>query len=140
MGFSMSLFSRISRIIFFTALLSAQGFVIARAAAMTPTGVYNKVAELRMGLETIRAHLGALQNQQPEIPVTEVSPREVFYQAKTMQEKVYLLASEQMAGNENERKIFSQKGVIQPKHVFAVVDDAVKRLQQVIEKLNLPKA
>jgi len=102
---------------------------IAEDLATTPADVYVRVAETRAEIELIRFEMGRPRHARPEIAVSGVEPREVFFQALTLFEKANRLGFEQtrtLAERALEQSIDPT-----PADVLQVVDAALSRLRAV---------
>ncbi len=100
---------------------------------ITPPHVFARVELLRANLEAIRFEMGRPANTQPEIDVTHVAPREVFFQALTLFRKADRLCFEQTREHAPVPEVPS--GDIRPSHVFSVVSaslDRIARIQRAI--------
>ena len=102
-----------------------------------PPDVFVRVALLRSELELIRYKMGKPKNRQSEIEVTNVAPREVFFQAMTLFSKADRVCFEQVRERASVPETPTDE--IRPAHVFAVVDAALGRIRRVKEKLGIVK-
>lgn len=108
----------------------------AQSGGVTPTDVYKAVAIIRADLELIRSRQNKTKNTQPEFPVRNASPMEVFSQAETLQRKTEQLYFEQ-SGSHETIEVLLPEGNVRPQHVLAIVNNAKKHVQQIKEQLNI---
>ncbi|ABK43259.1 hypothetical protein Mmc1_0738 [Magnetococcus marinus MC-1] len=91
--------------------------------AATPGDVLVSVQALAEDLEAIRVKVGGQANTQPELPIEGASPREVFYQAESIESKIIDLLA-QRANLERRPLLFTPKGNITPGHSLQVLEHA----------------
>lgn len=105
-------------------------------AKVTPGDVYKSVAVVRADLGLIREKLKKEKNVQPELAITNATPREVFSLVKSMQEKVGQLYRER-TDKAPDLLVFVPKGNITPKDVLAISDSAMDILKLMKKALNI---
>ncbi|OSM01402.1 hypothetical protein [Magnetofaba australis] len=99
------------------------GLTPGAAQAATPGDVLGVGRAVVQDLEEIRAKLDANANAQEEIPVVGASPREVFYQAESLELKIVDLVK-QRAGLDPRPLLLLPPAKITPDHVLAVMQSA----------------
>ncbi len=108
---------------------------IAEDSATTPADVYVRVAETRAEIELIRFEMGRPRHARPEIAVSGIAPREVFFQVLTLFEKANRLGFEQTR-TRAERPLEPSTDPT-PADVLRVVDAALSRLRAVKADLGI---
>nr|CRH06347.1 Conserved exported protein of unknown function [Candidatus Magnetococcus massalia] len=99
------------------------------AHALTPKEVLGVVQQLRSELEVMRGKIGAPKSNLKSLPVIGVKPREVFFQAESLELKIVDLVAEQ-TGQHKQPLLMIPKGKITPGHVFKVLESALKLLRE----------
>ena len=105
-------------------------------AQTTPTDVFYAVKQINLDIESLRVHLKKDKNVQPEMNLSNVSPREVYAQTLTMQLKADQLSFEQLGKRQTLLYQFIE-GKITPKHVLAVVNNIQKILLPILTQQGL---
>jgi len=103
--------------------------------AIQSADVYLHVALVRDELELLRFEMGRPSDHQLPIAVSNVAPREVFFQALTLFQKADRLVYEQTRERVDEPAI--PQGEILPGHVWQVVDVALQRIRRVKSELGI---
>ena len=104
--------------------------------SITPADVLARVELVRKELDDIRFEMGKPKSLEVGLLVKEASPHEVFFQAKTLDQKVARLASELTEQTEplEEKDAPSD---IHPFHVWKVVDTSLRRILSLKQELGL---
>lgn len=102
---------------------------------LQPADVYARVDVLRQELELIRLEMGRPRDGFVQFRVANVAPREVFFQALTLFGKSNQLSYEMNRLDEAAPE--TPAGEILPKHVYGVVEAALRQLRRVKEKLGI---
>jgi len=104
--------------------------------SITPADVFARVQLVRKELDDIRFEMGKPQSREVGLLVEEATPHEVFFQAKTFDQKVARLTRELTEQAEPlEEKEFPAD--IRPFHVWKVVDTSLRRILSLKQKLGL---
>jgi len=104
--------------------------------SITPADVFARVQLVRKELDDIRFEMGKPQSREVGLLVEEATPHEVFFQAKTFDQKVARLTRELTEQAEPlEEKEFP--AAIRPFHVWNVVDTSLRRILSLKQKLGL---
>ena len=103
-----------------------------------PADVLARVNYLNEILDQIRVEIGKPRNIQPEIDVTNVSPREVYFQALVMFRKADRLAFEWTKTKKIEPPLIPSSS-IKPFHVFNNVNATIERISSIKELLKIPE-
>ena len=103
---------------------------------VTPPHVLVGVSLLRHNIEQLRFVMGKPLSQQPEINVTGVTPREVYFQALTMFRKANRLSFEQTREIGSEPELRTE--VINPADVLELVNAAHQRINRIQSELGIP--
>lgn len=104
-------------------------FSTASAQDIRPADVYQLVSELNAEIEHLRWYMGRPVNRQPAPQVRNVSPREVFFQVRTLYEKANRLAFETTQSSEEEPSM--PEGDLHPRDVYRLMKAAHYRVQHV---------
>lgn len=99
------------------------------AAEVEPPDVFARVHLVRAELDSVRWYLGKPEIRQPEIRVSEVAPREVYFQALTLLRKANRLTFEQIREYAQEPE--TPEGELRPADVLKLVDMALKQIRDV---------
>jgi len=108
------------------------------AASITPADALARVEFLRDELELIRFEMGQPRAQPPELKVTDASPREVMYQASTLDLKARQLVFE-LTGERGPAVVMDQPREVRPLNVRRVVDLARNRTLIAKQALGIRK-
>lgn len=103
-----------------------------------PPEVFARVQLVRSRLEQIRYVMGRPENSQPELPVRNAAPREVYFLALTMFRKAERLCFEHTREHVAEPKL--PRGPIRPSDVLAVVEATLECLQLVQDRLGIERS
>ncbi len=104
--------------------------------SITPADVFARVQLVRKELDDIRFEMGKPQSREVGLLVEEATPHEVFFQAKTFDQKVARLTRELTEQAEPlEEKEFPAN--IRPFHVWQVVDTSLRRILSLKQQLGL---
>lgn len=108
------------------------------AAEVQPADVHLHVYLVREELEHLRWYLGRPKNRQDDIRVSDVAPREVYFQALTLYRKADRLAFEQI----RERRLPPETpaGQLRPADVYKMVDAALRRVRAVKTHLQVSRS
>ena len=98
--------------------------------------VLARVGLLRDEIELIRFEMGQPKNQQTEIVVTDVIPRQVIFQAMTLFRKANQLHFE-LTGESGNELGTNLPAEIRPLHVWLIVNAAYRRILTVKRKLGI---
>ena len=104
--------------------------------AITPADVFARVQLLRKELDDIRFEMGKPKSQEVGLLVEGAAPHEVFFQAKTLDQKVAQLTLE-LTGKPQGKEQKWNPGEIHPLHVWKMVDTALLRLLLLKQELEL---
>jgi len=104
--------------------------------SITPADVFARVQLVRKELDDIRFEMGKPKSREVGLLVEEAAPHEVFFQAKTLDQKVARLAKEltEQAEPLGEK---DRPGDIRPFHVWKVVDTSLRRILSLKQQLGL---
>ncbi|MFQ5673383.1 MAG: hypothetical protein ACE5G9_09825 [Nitrospinales bacterium] len=102
-----------------------------------PPDVFNHVALVRAEIELIRQEMGKPKLARPEIQVTEVSPREVYFQALILYDKANRLCSELTGRRATPPPRPTRE--IHPTDVLTLVGDTLECLMIIKKELNINK-
>ena len=102
-----------------------------------PPDVFVHVALVRAELDLIRLELGKPKDKQPELPVSEAAPREVYFQAQTLFRKADRFCFEIL--RRRDTLPHEPGGTIAPVHVFGVVNAVLKKIRDIKKALNIPE-
>lgn len=108
-------------------------------ASITSADVLARVEYLRDELELIRFEMGQPKGHTPELQVADASPREVMFQAFTLDLKARQLRFE-LTGTRGPEVVFSQPLDVRPADVWRVVDLARNRTLIVKQALGIRAA
>ncbi len=103
---------------------------------IVPADVLARVGLLRDEIELIRFEMGQPKNQQTEIVVTDVIPRQVIFQAMTLFRKANQLHFE-LTGESGNELGTNLPAEIRPLHVWLIVNAAYRRILTVKRKLGI---
>ncbi len=104
--------------------------------SITPADVFARVQLVRKELDDIRFEMGKPKSREVGLLVEEATPHEVFFQAKTFDQKVARLTRELTEqADPLEEKEFPAD--IRPFHVWKVVDTSLRRILSLKQKLGL---
>ena len=104
--------------------------------SITPADVFARVQLVRKELDDIRFEMGKPQSREVGLLVEEATPHEVFFQAKTFDQKMARLTRELTEqAKPLEEKEFPAD--IRPFHVWKVVDTSLRRILSLKQKLGL---
>jgi hypothetical protein len=104
--------------------------------SITPADVFARVQVLRKELDDIRFEMGKPKSRDVGLLVEGATPHEVFFQAKTLDQKVARLTRELTEQTEP----FGEKdgpSDIRPFHVWNVVDTSLRRILSLKQQLGL---
>jgi len=104
--------------------------------SITPADVLARVQLVRKELEDIRFEMGKPKSRDVGLLVEEASPHEVYFQAKTLDQKVARLTSELTEQTESLGE-HEAPGEIRPFHVWKVVDTSLRRILSLKQELGL---
>jgi hypothetical protein len=104
--------------------------------SITPADVFARVQLVRKELDDIRFEMGRPKSRDVGLLVEEASPHEVFFQAKTLDQKVARLASE-LTEHTDPLGENDGPGDIHPFHVWKVVDTSLRRILSLKQELGL---
>ena len=104
--------------------------------AITSADVFARVQLVRKELDDIRFEMGKPKSRDVGLLVEEATPHEVFFQAKTLDQKVARLTREltEQAESLGEKEVSSN---IRPLHVWNVVDTSLRRILSLKQQLGL---
>jgi len=104
--------------------------------SITPADVFARVQLVRKELDDIRFEMGKPKSREVGLLVEEATPHEVFFQAKTFDQKVARLTREltEQAEPLGEKEF---PGDIRPFHVWKVVDTSLRRILSLKQQLGL---
>ncbi len=100
-----------------------------------PPEVFARAALLREKLEAIRFEMGKPSNRQPEMVVSNVALREVFFQAITLFRKTDRLSFEQTRERTPVPEV--PQANIHPAHVLSVVEASIERLESISTAIGI---
>ncbi|MFA9562439.1 MAG: hypothetical protein ACERKU_08910, partial [Nitrospirota bacterium] len=104
--------------------------------SITPADVFARVQLVRKELDDIRFEMGKPKSREVGLLVEEATPHEVFFQAKTFDQKMARLTRELTEqAKPLEEKEFPAD--IRPFHVWKVVDTSLRRILSLKQKLGL---
>ena len=104
---------------------------------ITPADVFARVELLRKELDDLRFEMGKPDILEMGLLVKDATPHEVFFQARTLGQKVARL-TEELTENSEPLRIEDVSGDIRPFHVWNVIDTALRRLLFLKQQLGLP--
>ncbi len=102
---------------------------------ITPAHVFMHVTRAHRELDLIRKEMGMPKINVSGIVVRNAAPREVFYHALTLFRKANRFSFEQIRIERAETP--TPKGIIYPRHVFAMVDEAMQMILGVKTSLEI---
>lgn len=104
--------------------------------SITPADVFARAQMVRKELDDIRFEMGKPKSRDVGLLVEGATPHEVFFQAKTLDQKVARLTREltEQAETLGEKDL---PGDIRPFHVWEVVDTSLHRILSLKQKLGL---
>jgi len=105
--------------------------------SITSADVFARVQLVRKELDDLRFEMGKANSREVGLLVKDATPHEVFFQAKTLDQKVGRLARELMEQSESLRET-DEPHDIRPFHVWKVVDTSLRRLLSLKQQLGLP--
>jgi len=105
--------------------------------SITSADVFARVQLVRKELDDIRFEMGKPNSREVGLLVKDATPHEVFFQAKTLDQKVDRLTRELTEQSESLREI-DEPHDIRPFHVWKVVDTSLRRLLSLKQQLGLP--
>lgn len=106
---------------------------------ITPGDVLARVGLLRDELELIRFETGKPKISRPDFPVSNAAPREVYFQARTLFDKVDRLGQD-LAATESTELEMLPADILRPQHVWATIDAALARLLIVKQRLGITES
>lgn len=104
---------------------------------MLPADVLARVKLLSAELELIRKAIGKPTTLPMPVTVSNASPREVYFAAKSLYQKANRLSYEITGTDKSERPTTNQS--ITPSHVWWIVNDALQRILTVKKHLGIHK-
>jgi len=104
-------------------------------AAATPTDVYQVIKNLEADVELIRLEMGVPSIHKTDIEVSDVQPREVYFQAMTLVEKTNRLLFEQMR-ERSEISLDIPLDIV-PEQVLQLANKALSNVLSVKTHLNI---
>jgi len=105
--------------------------------SITPADVFARVQLVRKELDDLRFEMGKPKSFEIGLLVEGATPHEVFFQAKTLDQKVVRLMKELIEETEPLRTE-NDPGDIRPFHVWKVIDAALRRILTLKQQLGLP--
>jgi hypothetical protein len=104
--------------------------------SITPADVFARVQLVRKELDDIRFEMGKPKSREVGLLVEEATPHEVFFQAKTFDQKMAQLTKEL---TEEAGPLGTEDGLgdIRPFHVWKVVDTSLRRILSLKQQLGL---
>ena len=105
--------------------------------SITPADVFARVQLVRKELDDIRFEMGKPKSREIDLLVKDATPHEVFFQAKTLDQKVARLVMELIEESEP-LGTEDNPGDIRPFHVWKMVDTSLRRILSLKQKLGLP--
>ncbi|WP_447965342.1 hypothetical protein [Nitrospira sp. Ecomares 2.1] len=105
--------------------------------SITPADVFARVQLVRKELDDIRFEMGQPKSREVGLLVENATPHEVFFQAKTLNQKVSRLVTEL---TEEPDRIGTEEDPddIRPFHVWKMVDTSLHRILSLKQQLGLP--
>lgn len=105
--------------------------------SITPADVFARVQLVRKELDDIRFEMGRPKSREIGLLVENATPHEVFFQAKTLNQKVARLVTElteepEVDGTEED------PGEIRPYHVWKMIDTSLHHILSLKQQLGLP--
>ena len=105
--------------------------------SITPADVFARVQLVRKELDDIRFEMGKPKSREIGLLVKDATPHEVFFQAKTLNQKVARLVTElteesEVGGTEEDPVD------IRPYHVWKMIDASLHRILSLKRQLGLP--
>ncbi|MBA3965637.1 MAG: hypothetical protein H0X47_07665 [Nitrospirales bacterium] len=104
--------------------------------SITPADVFARVQLLGKELDDIRFEMGKPKSREVGLLVEEATPHEVFFQAKTLNQKVALLVTE-LTEESALLGIEEDPGEIRPFHVWKMIDTSLHRILSLKQQLGL---
>lgn len=104
--------------------------------SITPADVFARVQLVRKELDDIRFEMGKPKSRDVGLLVEEATPHEVFFQAKTLDQKVARLTKE-LTEHADPLGEVDLPGNIRPFHVWKVVDTSLRRMLALKQQLGL---
>lgn len=124
------------------ALLLLSGKACAQAPPpieeIKPPDVFRHIDLLRQELEELRAFSGSPKDPRPELEISGAEPRDVFFQALTLFRKANRYCFEQTRERAKGEPRPAESEIL-PRHVYATVDAALKRVLQVKKSYGIKK-
>ena len=105
--------------------------------SITSADVFARVELVRKELDDLRFEMGKPNSLEMGLLVKDATPHEVFFQAKTLDQKVARLTKELTEELEPIRTE-DDPNEIRPFHVWKVVDSALRRILSLKQQLGLP--
>lgn len=107
--------------------------------SITPADVFARVQLVRKELDDIRFEMGKPKSREIGLLVENATPHEVFFQAKTLNEKVARLVTE-LTGESEVEGTEEDPGDIRPYHVWKMIDASLHRILSLKQQLGLSLA
>ena len=104
--------------------------------SITPADVFARVQLVRKELDDIRFEMGSPKSREVGLLVAEATPHEVFFQAKTLDQKVARLTRE-LTEHAEPLGEKDRPEDIRPFHVWKVVDTSLRRILSLKQQLGL---
>jgi len=104
--------------------------------SIIPADVFARVQLVRKELDDIRFEMGQPKSREVGLLVDEATPHEVFFQAKTFDQKMAQLTKE-LTEQSGPLKDKDDPGDIRPFHVWKVVDTSLRRILSLKQQLGL---
>jgi len=104
--------------------------------SITPADVFARVQLVRKELDDIRFEMGKPKSLEISLLVEDATPHEVFFQAKTLDQKVARL-TEELTEEPEPLRTEDDPGDIRPFHVWKVIDTALRRILSLKQQLGL---
>ncbi|WP_342348232.1 hypothetical protein [uncultured Nitrospira sp.] len=105
--------------------------------SITPADVFARVQLVRKELDDIRFEMGKLKSREVGLLVEDATPHEVFFQAKTLNQKVARLVTE-LTEESEPTETEGDPGDIRPFHVWKMIDTSLHRILSLKQQLGLP--
>jgi hypothetical protein len=112
------------------ACLSVLPAAASNAEEIEPADVYALVSQLAGEVEILRGEMGAPQFNGEQFQVAGARPRQVFYQAEVLKERINRLASEQIGLRTGSGSTPNRAG-LEPSDVYAQVERSLNTTHQI---------
>lgn len=118
--------------------LMLAALTVTSQAEIKPAAVLTQLNAIELRINKIATHMGVKPNMCLRVTISNASPREVYFQAKRLQSKVYRLHDE-ITQNLllQPQKDFPKLETLQPSQVLEAVKDSNKRIVDILNHLQL---